>query len=976
MSCWSRPLPRQASRWLRLALLASLLLAPLPAFAQNGILSGTVTDSATGLPITAATVSVITVNASTVATATTNTSGVYQLSVPPGALYYLIARGAPTGHAPRAYPDVSCINFFACSSGELVNAEPFSMPAGGTLTGRDFALTLGGTISGQVTNATSGAGVSSVVVTAWTRVGTTAVGLSTSSTTGGTYALTGLPPGTYYLYTSGTAAGLRNEIYDNVPCVVCSSALAFERGTPITVTSGATVADRNFALDPAGTISGTVTRAGSGTALQNVLVIAYRRDGTTVQQVATGSTNASGQYSIAGLPPGNYGVATASTSMANELYNDILCTLGCTGAAAIDSGHPVAVSLGSTVSGIDFALSAGGQISGTITNEVTGLPATGVTVFAVQQVGTNTFTRNAATNASGVYTISGLPSGVYTLFTSSGSYLNEIYDNMPCGSGACSAATAAATGALVPVTTGSTTDNRNFSLTPVSATTGTGTIRGTVTDTATGLPIAGIGLELWLSTGSGVTFTASATTGLDGSYAFNNRVEGSYRLSTIGIHPFRNEAYADIECLGQFCATPVIAAATPVALAAGGTTTANISLSAGDGVTGVVTEAGSGTPMPGVTVNVYQASGAFAGSVVTNRNGGFTLRHLPNGQYVAYTANSLGFFNEIYDNIRCTTTCAASTAIGTGTRISVTGAPAAVDPDALVANINFALDARTQAPAAPTNLRASTAGFTTQLTWDAPALALGAAATSYVIEAGVSPGTTVVTLPTTATSQAVPGVPPGTYFVRVRGVNSFGTGAASNEIVVAVGVSGTSVPEPPTNLLSYVNDGALTMTWSPSTAGSPSTGYVVEVGSTGGASNIATVPVAGLRFTYSPVPNGVYFFRVRSTNAAGISQASAEQMVVVGNVPAPPSAPVFTAGSASGSTVTLTWQAPTRGTATSYIVEAGSAPGLSNLARANIGAATTAQFGGVPAGTYFVRIRAVNAQGISVASNERTVTVQ
>lgn len=74
--------------------------------------------------------------------------------------------------------------------------------------------------------------------------------------------------------------------------------------------------------------------------------------------------------------------------------------------------------------------------------------------------------------------------------------------------------------------------------------------------------------------------------------------------------------------------------------------------------------------------------------------------------------------------------------------------------------------------------------------------------------------------------------------------------------------------------------------------------------------------------------------------------------------------------------MTLNWSAPTLGTATSYIIEAGSAPGLSNLAVVNTGNAnTTVGFGAVPAGTYYVRLRAVNALGASIVSNERTVIV-
>jgi hypothetical protein len=89
-----------------------------------------------------------------------------------------------------------------------------------------------------------------------------------------------------------------------------------------------------------------------------------------------------------------------------------------------------------------------------------------------------------------------------------------------------------------------------------------------------------------------------------------------------------------------------------------------------------------------------------------------------------------------------------------------------------------------------------------------------------------------------------------------------------------------------------------------------------------------------------------------------------------------PSAPRGLAARVAGSTVTLTWAAPSSGTATTYILEAGTHPGASNAARASVGPVTTLVVPGVPANTYYVRVIAVNGSAASTASNEIAVTVR
>ncbi len=91
----------------------------------------------------------------------------------------------------------------------------------------------------------------------------------------------------------------------------------------------------------------------------------------------------------------------------------------------------------------------------------------------------------------------------------------------------------------------------------------------------------------------------------------------------------------------------------------------------------------------------------------------------------------------------------------------------------------------------------------------------------------------------------------------------------------------------------------------------------------------------------------------------------------------PPDPPATFTVTAMLSTVTLSWTpASTGGVAQSYIVDGGTAPGVYNLGSATFPATVTAtSVGAVPAGTYYLRVRARNALGTSGPSVERAVTV-
>ncbi|MBL8138516.1 MAG: fibronectin type III domain-containing protein [Acidobacteria bacterium] len=88
-----------------------------------------------------------------------------------------------------------------------------------------------------------------------------------------------------------------------------------------------------------------------------------------------------------------------------------------------------------------------------------------------------------------------------------------------------------------------------------------------------------------------------------------------------------------------------------------------------------------------------------------------------------------------------------------------------------------------------------------------------------------------------------------------------------------------------------------------------------------------------------------------------------------------PLAPVLSS-SVSGSRVDLQWTLPVHSpAATGYLLEIGTAPGLSDLGRVPLGPDLALSVPGAPPGAYAVRLRAVNAVGPGAVSNELTVVV-
>jgi hypothetical protein len=177
----------------------------------------------------------------------------------------------------------------------------------------------------------------------------------------------------------------------------------------------------------------------------------------------------------------------------------------------------------------------------------------------------------------------------------------------------------------------------------------------------------------------------------------------------------------------------------------------------------------------------------------------------------------------------------------------------------------------------------------------------------------------------------------------------------------------------PTDLVGTASGSGLVLTWR-----APATLVPVQYVVTGATSDaridqiVVVTPDATSRYTIPAVLPGTYLFRVRALLGDGLGLASEPTRVVAGGSSASSGPPGGLTATASGSTITLAW-IPSAGPATSFQVEAGSAPGLSDLGV--LATAAPRLTATVPAGRYYARVRALAGAAVSAPSNEVSIVV-
>ncbi len=622
----------------------------------GGNVSGTITDGQSGTTLGAMGVDIYDASGRWITYGWGNAFIGYTTrgGLPPGTYYARTTNGI--GYLDELYDDFPC----TLRNCDPTTGTPILVNGGSPTSDINFVIEKGGVISGTVTDSSTDTPISDLGVDIYdssgNRFGTVWTGVSGDYTTGA-----GLPTGTYYAVTVNSF-GYYDELYENLPCTgQCDLTV----GTPIAVTAGSTTADIDFALDPGNTISGTITDNSTGTGLGNFRIDIYDLGAAWVTK---GYTDSAGGYTTrGGLPTGNYYVVSLNVSgYYDELYED----LPCTGACDVTLGTPVAVVEGSQTAGIDFALDpGGGNISGTITDSGTGKRLSGLEVDIYDSNG-QWITRSALLGPGDYTTLGGLPTGAYYARTSNSiGYLDKLYDDFPCESGNCDPTT----GTSIVVNAGSTTAGVDFALEAQ------GVISGTVTDSATGAALSDVEVDIYDSNGN--LFT-KGWTDANGNYSSSDGLPiGTYYAGTVNWAGYYDELYDNLPCTGGCKVT----AGTPIAVTADAATGGiDFALDPGGGrISGTVTDSLTPTGLSAVTVDIYDATGNRVTGGHPDASGSYTTQGgLPAGTYYARTANSIGYLDELYDDLPCVS---GDCDITTGTGILV-GA------GAMTSGIDFALD--------------------------------------------------------------------------------------------------------------------------------------------------------------------------------------------------------------------------------------------------------------------------------------------
>lgn len=452
------------------------------------------------------------------------------------------------------------------------------------------------------------------------------------ATTGpdGRFTLTNLQAGFYFVWAEGIGDYLAAP-YGGCPNGAETCPL---RASPaVTVGSTGTVTEIDILQRRGAAVTGRVTR-NTGAALAGATVIAW--DPANEWQIASAETDASGNYRLAPLPTGSWTVYTSEEGVLNEAWPNVPCPdfYDCG-----NQGTPISVPSGGTVNGIDFVLDLLGSLSGRVTDQISGLPLSGVEVRIYTASGS--WVGYDYTDDTGAYSLTGLTAGSYRAISYGpygDPYAPELYLDRPCGQNCQISA-----GTPIAVALNANTPNINFTLAV------RGSLTGRVTSTG-GTSLPAVRVYLYSSDGYAQN---SVVTDANGNYLFAGVDAGSYFLRTDNSLGWLDELFDDRPC-GLSCD---VRTGTPVVIQDGQTTLAHFSLGPGAAIAGTITENTTGLGLNNGSVRLWSAQGQLLRVLDQLGNGSFVFSGLAPGSYYLTTYGHPEHRDELYADLPCEGSC-------------------------------------------------------------------------------------------------------------------------------------------------------------------------------------------------------------------------------------------------------------------------------------------------------------------------------
>ncbi|HWS27260.1 MAG TPA: carboxypeptidase regulatory-like domain-containing protein, partial [Xanthomonadales bacterium] len=666
----------------------------------SAAISGTILRASDSSPISGGSVIALRIDGNTALGATSAADGSFTIkNLPPGTYRVWAGTNTPAGLMSEALGNVSC----AQDDCPWVPSTFITVTAGSTATGANFTLDPAASLSGTVRD-DAAAVVANAELTLYSDDRYTVQYANADAS--GNYSFPAVRAGTYRLLAGpstsdpnppfGQISTTHGQVaFPNIRCpgAVCAPLTA---GIPISVTVGLPQVLAQITLPVGSSISGLVRDASTSVPVAGALISISN---SSIGYVGSGITDAAGNYTVRGLPAGVYYVSADARSANYVLTHNgnVICPiLNCE-----DFGTPVTLTAsgpGSTATA-NIDLQRGGTITGSITDALTGAPASrqrvrlelyGNSSTAYAQAAFQTCTApTTALPAACSYTATGLAPGTYKgAFISSSvlGWIDTAFGGAPCPRGGCD---------LTPLpplfaTTGSTLATINGTL-PRGA-----LVRGNLSDAAggglldcraydpagSGFACGGVGFNNTLDNYAGFAqpdragnyysrtgFTAGTTV-----YASTFLLRNNFSFG----QGYVDQAYNGISCPYGSCG---IATGTGITIPASDVAGINFALNQGGSIAGQVTSSAGGAAIAGVVVKVYNPAGRLAGVARSKLGGDYRVYGLAPGSYFVTTTNTLGFLDEVYNNLVCDPFCNP-----------VGGSAVVVSGSATTSAINFALD--------------------------------------------------------------------------------------------------------------------------------------------------------------------------------------------------------------------------------------------------------------------------------------------